>query len=175
MNIILCGLPTSGKTTTGKIIAKILHRQHVDTDDLIVQNYGNPSVTTCRQIYLCEGEDFFRRFENKQILALKQHKNCIISIGGGSLSYFDNDKILKSIGCLVYLKTRFPTLWKRICQRGVLSWLDPAHPQKDFYQLMKKRQSKLDEVADIIIDTANLTPHGVAKQILITSKIGYGK
>lgn len=97
MNITLCGLPMSGKSTIGMLIAEKLNRKFIDTDRLIENTYNltKNKKYTCRQIYFLEGEKVFRRLEDHQISSLKNTKNSIIAIGGGSLLNPDNIRILK--------------------------------------------------------------------------------
>lgn len=66
MNIILCGLPKSGKTTIGKHFAENMKWDFIDTDILIEKAYARSTHKkhTCRQIYFEEGEAFFRNIES---------------------------------------------------------------------------------------------------------------
>ena len=166
-NIIFCGLPASGKTSIGKLIAQKMLREHIDTDDLIVKDYKSTSIFNCKQIYLKEGEEFFRRKEREQILTLLNKEKCVISIGGGSLSSFDNDKTLKKIGYLVYLKTDLTLLWQRLQSRGLPSYLNAQSPQTDFEIKMQTRQKKLETSADLIIDTTHLNLQEIASDFLL--------
>ena len=175
MNLILCGLPASGKTTVGKIIATHLNWIHVDLDQLIIENYSNPTVSTCRQICLNEGETYFRFLENQQIAKLMPLKNSIISVGGGSLSHFDNDKCLKKIGCLVYLKADISILWNRVKERGGLSFITSSNPQKEFTQIMQHRQIKLDLIADLTVEIKDLNCEEIALVTLSKWREKYGQ
>ncbi len=116
MNLILCGLPKCGKTTLGKQLAKKLNRSFIDIDQLIENAYYfmKKKRATCRQIYLEEGEGFFRTIETMEITSLKGLENHVIALGGGGLNDFKNVEILKTIGQLVYLKSSPSLLLNRI-------------------------------------------------------------
>src|SRR5262245_26508820 len=72
-NIILCGLPASGKSTIGKMVAEAMEREFIDTDQLIEAAYTAKTgkQATCRQICHNHGEKYFRQLEDQQIAALK--------------------------------------------------------------------------------------------------------
>ena len=67
MNIILIGMPASGKTTVGKALAEKLSKSFVDTDDLIVEAAGKPIP----EIFAQSGEKAFREMESNVILISK--------------------------------------------------------------------------------------------------------
>ena len=64
-NIILIGMPGSGKTTVGKRIAETLNRDFIDTDEMIVKNVGKPIP----DIFANGGEKLFRKYEHEAVLA----------------------------------------------------------------------------------------------------------
>lgn len=171
MNIILCGLPMSGKSTIGKLVAEKLHWNFIDTDRLIENAYllKTEKKSTCRQIFLEEGEMLFRDLEKQQIASLKGSKGNIISLGGGSLGDPENRDVLKLIGKLVFLKTPLNMLWERLQRRGIPAYLidkDINDPEKVFYQLAQKRIPIYEKAADFIIDTAPLNEQEVVAAIL---------
>lgn len=153
MNIILCGLPMSGKTTLGLQLAKHLHLNFIDTDRLIENAFAaiHKSRLTCRQIFQQEGSSVFREFEKLQIASLIHKKDTVIAVGGGALVDPENVKILKQLGCLVYLKTPMNILWERIKQNGIPGYLDATNPEEAFYVLVKQRTPIYETHADITI------------------------
>lgn len=62
-NIVLVGMPGSGKTTIGKELAKKLGREFIDTDDVIKEQFGDIS-----EIFKVNGEQYFRKLERDVIL-----------------------------------------------------------------------------------------------------------
>lgn len=115
MNVILFGFKGCGKTHFGKLLAKELNYQFIDTDDIIIRSYAEESGQhlTPRAIYQSIGEAGFRLLEKKAISTLKMVKNTVIALGGGAVLSPDNVEILKKIGKLIYLETDIETIKKR--------------------------------------------------------------
>ena len=155
---------------------KKLDWDFIDTDRLIEKAYAAKTQKnyTCQQICIEEGELFFREREQQQIASLKQSEKTIIALGGGSL-FNDNAQRLKSIGCLIYLKTPIDILWKRILSRGIPAYLDPIHPEKAFYETAKRRHPLYENSTDFIIETGQLSVEEIRDKILIIKESSNGK
>jgi len=177
MNIILCGLPMSGKSTIGKLIAEKLNRTFIDTDRLIEKTYNmaKDKTYTCRQIYFLEGETVFRRLESHQIAALKNAKTSIIAVGGGSLINPENVRIIQGIGSLIYLKVSPDILWKRLSAKSLPTYLDRENPEKDFFNLAEKRCPTFEEEARFIIETDGLSEEQTAEAVIKLMEKSNGK
>ena len=175
MNIILCGLPKSGKTTLGKLLAEKLKWSFIDTDRLIENRYATQTNTSrsCREIYLYEGEKFFRTLEKEAILSLKEMNHAVIGTGGGSLCNIDNIKVLESIGILIYLKTSLEVIWDRLKNKELPSYLDTIDPKASFYTLAESRIPLYEKWATFHIDTHLLNKDRILNTIL--DKLQYGK
>ena len=175
MNIILCGLPKSGKTTLGKLLAERLNWPFIDTDRLIENRYASQTniKSSCREIYLHEGEKFFRALEKEAILSLERIKHTVIATGGGSLCDIDNIKVLESIGILIYLKTSLEVIWDRLKNKELPSYLHTTDPKASFYTLAESRIPLYEKWATFHIDTHLLTKDRILTTIL--EKLQYGK
>jgi len=169
MNIILCGLPMSGKTTIGKLLADKLKWHFADTDRLIENGYAAKTgkELSCRQIFVEEGDLFFRQLEKQQIASLKGLSGNIIAVGGGSLCNEENIRMLQLAGDLVYLKAPVKKLWERIQWRGVPAYLDPRDPEKAFLELAEKRMPLYEAAAKHIVETDGLSEEGVVATICL--------
>lgn len=68
MNIIICGMPASGKTTIGKKAAEKIAWDFIDTDQLIESVYASQTgrACSCNQIYMKEGEVFFATLKSNR-------------------------------------------------------------------------------------------------------------
>lgn len=77
-NIVLTGMPGSGKTTVGKIIAETLGLKFIDTDEIITEKYGNIS-----DIFKNYGEEYFRKIEKETVFGVSAQNGAVISTGGG--------------------------------------------------------------------------------------------
>lgn len=98
-NIILTGMPSSGKTTIGKLLADKTGKTFVDTDDEIVKKIGMdiPSY------FAKYGEAEFRRVESEVIKEISPKNSLIIATGGGAILNYDNIRRLKQNGKIYFL------------------------------------------------------------------------
>ena len=80
-NIALIGMPSSGKTTVGKIISEILGKTFVDIDVLIKEKAG----IEIPEIFEKYGERYFRSLESDVICKAAMLQNCVIATGGGAV------------------------------------------------------------------------------------------
>ncbi len=155
MNIILCGMPKSGKTTIGKKLAKNLGWDFIDTDQLIVNAYGG----SCRELFQAHGELKFREMEKEQIKTLNVERT-VISLGGGALA--ENATHLQSLGLVVYLKVPLKILWSRNCLKGIPAF---ATSEETFKELEEKRSPIYEKYAELHIDAYQLSTKEVIKII----------
>lgn len=99
-NIVLTGMPGSGKSTIGKLLAKVLSMNFVDTDAAIVQEFGG-SIPEIFQKY---GEGFFRDLESRVIKDLcGSITGTIIATGGGTILRPENIQNLKYNGRIFFI------------------------------------------------------------------------
>ena len=80
-NLVITGMPGSGKTTVGRLCASALKREMIDTDDVVVARAGKPIP----QIFAEEGEAAFRALESEVIAELGKRSGLVISTGGGAV------------------------------------------------------------------------------------------
>ena len=144
-NIILIGMPTSGKSTVGVIAAKILGLNFIDTDLVIQQREGK---------LLCEiidnyGIEGFLKCEENAILSL-QETGALIATGGSVVYSEAAMRHLKQDGIIVYLKVDQNELFKRlhnVKERGVV-----LRPNETIEEMYRERCILYKKYADIIID-----------------------
>ena len=98
-NIVLIGMPSCGKTTVGKELAKLTKKEFIDTDALIEEKI-EMSIAEFFKIY---GEKEFRRVETEIIKQIGKKQNLIISTGGGVVLKKENVDALKQNGKLFFL------------------------------------------------------------------------
>lgn len=94
MKIFLIGFMGSGKSTIGLELASQLGYSFIDLDELIEEK----KERTIKEIFVFEGEDKFRKFENKLLKDLKNKDNIVFSIGGTTPCYLNNMDVMNSIG-----------------------------------------------------------------------------
>ena len=97
-NIVLTGMPGSGKTTVGKIIASVTGRKFIDTDEIIVSKHGE--ITGIFEKY---GEKTFRDMESEAIREAGRNCGCVIATGGGAVLREENVAELKINGKIFFI------------------------------------------------------------------------
>ena len=108
--IFLIGFMGSGKSSTGKKLANLLHFDFFDTDTEIERITGK----TISQIFATDGEDFFREKEREIIAGLSQKDNVVVSTGGGTPCFFDNMQLMNQTGLTIYLHANPKMLKQRL-------------------------------------------------------------
>ena len=98
-NIVLIGMPASGKTTVGRILEKKLRRKAYDSDKLIEK----AEKRTISDIFQSEGEAAFRNMEADMIRSLSEKNGIVISTGGGAPLREENVDNLKKNGRLYFI------------------------------------------------------------------------
>ena len=98
LNIILIGMPASGKSTIARAVCQITGQNLIDTDELIVEKYGNIS-----EIFKNKGEEYFRNAETQIIKEVAKQTGVVISTGGGAVLKKENVNSLKQNGLFYFL------------------------------------------------------------------------
>lgn len=149
-NIILIGMPASGKSTVGVVLAKRLGYEFIDTD-LLIQKQENALL---REIIAEKGEDGFLVIEDQVNADVEADQSVIAP--GGSVVYCENAmKHYKEIGTVVYLQTSYQTIKERIGdpkKRGVV--LREGQTLEDLFE---ERRVLFEKYADITISEDGLT------------------
>jgi shikimate dehydrogenase len=105
-NVVLLGMPSSGKTTVGKALSQLMGREFIDTDDEIIKKAG----MSIPEIFATKGESAFRDIETDVIKEVSTQNGKVISLGGGAVLREENVLSLKQNGVLVYLNRPFEML-----------------------------------------------------------------
>lgn len=98
-NIVLIGMPSSGKSTIALKLSNLLNRDYFDSDSLIEEEIG----MKIKDFLSKENEIEFRDIESNVISSLSMKNNLIISTGGGVIKRYDNIKKLKRNGILIFI------------------------------------------------------------------------
>lgn len=157
-NIVLIGMPGSGKSTAGVILAKKTARAFVDTD-VLIQTAENQ---TLQQIVDQKGHAELRKIEEALLLGLKI-KNHVIATGGSAVYSDAAMAHLKSDGIIVFLDADLATLEQRVgdfSARGIAK-----RPEQSFAQLYAERLGLYQKHADMIVSCAGIAQETVGDQI----------
>lgn len=157
MNIILCGFMGSGKTTVGMELAKIMGRKFVDTDDMIEKEQG----IAIKAIFAVHGEDYFRDLEWECCKKISDLKNCVVSTGGGAITFDRNVDALKNGGKIVFLDADFDVICQRIGNSKTRPLFQDKAKAKALYD---ERKAKYMSAADYVID-GNMSARKTAMEI----------
>ena len=98
-NIVLIGMMGSGKTTVGRLAARRLGREFVDTDQYIEAAQGR----SIPDIFAAEGEDFFRERERDAAEELARREGLVIACGGGLPTRREAIAPLKKTGVVFWI------------------------------------------------------------------------
>ncbi len=98
-NVVLIGMPSSGKSTVAKILAKKTGRKAFDSDVKIVQD----RLESISEIFSSKGESVFRAYEKEAIKELSKMQGAIIATGGGAILDAENVEALKSNGKIFFI------------------------------------------------------------------------
>ena len=99
-NIVLIGMPGSGKTTIGKIVADITDKTFVDSDEEFEKNFGISPATAIQTL----GEERFREMECEIIDKLGKHTGSVIATGGGVVTRKENYAPLHQNGIIFFIE-----------------------------------------------------------------------
>jgi len=155
--LYLTGFMTSGKSTIGPILANVIGWTFKDLDREIEGIEGKPVV----DIFSEKGEKYFRDIEHKLLIEYSDHKDLVLSLGGGTIVSKRNLELLKRTGKVVYLKSSPEMIYKRIknkIDRPIFRDLvlsDSAKPS-DFInriEMLLEEREPYYTSADFFIDT----------------------
>ena len=138
-NVILIGMPGSGKTTVAMVLAEKLRRPVLDSDAAVEETAGIPIP----EIFEREGEAGFRRRETAALAELGKRGSIILATGGGSVTRPENYDLLRQNGTILWLQrdiTKLPTDGRPISQ------------SRDLSGLLRERTPAYTRFADYIID-----------------------
>jgi len=158
-NIVLIGMPGSGKSTVGVILAKLTSRSFVDSDVLIQTKQG----TSLQNIVDRHGYLALRAIEEKILLAL-DCRSHVIATGGSAVYSRSAMEHLKSYGIVVFLNVDLDTLLSRVHDfetRGLAK-----RPNQSVSDLFEERASLYRQYADITIDCVGFSHEDVCARII---------
>ena len=148
-NLFLVGMPGSGKSTLGRLLAKRLEKQFYDTDAELERRLG----VTIPVIFELEGEPGFREREAVIIGEFVTYANVILATGGGAILLPPNRTALKQNGTVLYLHATPDTLWERTRRSKHRPLLQAADPQARLNELYAFRDPVYREVADLVVES----------------------
>lgn len=108
-NVFLIGPMGAGKSTIGRQLAQMLNMDFLDSDAVIEERAG----ADIDWIFDVEGEQGFRKREEKILNELTQSQGLVLSTGGGAVLSKDSRNVLSARGIVVYLQTSVDKQFER--------------------------------------------------------------
>ena len=158
-NLILIGMPASGKSTVGIILAKVIGYDFIDSD-LLIQRRERMRLP---EIIQNKGVDGFIEVENEVNSSIEASR-CVISTGGSAVYGEEAMQHFREIGAVIYLQVDFEVIRKRlhnIKRRGVV--LRDGQTLRDLYD---ERCALYEKYADMVVREADGEIEDVVAEII---------
>ncbi len=167
MNLILCGMMGSGKTTVGMKIAQRTGKSFVDTDALIEERHGKIS-----DIFSRFGEGYFRDLESEIAKELCMQDGLIISTGGGLVLRKENVDALRQNGKIVFLRASLETLSNRLSADSTRPLLQSESEDVTarIAKLLAERTPVYEGAANYAVDVDKKSVDEIANEIINLTK-----
>lgn len=161
-NIYLVGMPSSGKSTFGKLLANELEYVFVDLDQLITDD----QQMTIPEIFSAYGEPHFREVESRLLKGIPADSRRLIATGGGAPCFFDNLDFIRRSGLSIFVDVPVDELAARIRRharddRPLLSGLSDL--EAELRQKLEHRRPFYSQ-ADLTI-TPDIDPGTLARSL----------
>ena len=167
-NIFITGFSGSGKTTVGRIAARLLGWAFVDLDDEIEQTAG----LAIEEIFARYGEAHFRRLERERLAAACERDMQVVSTGGGIVADWRNRRAMERAGAVVCLEAQPETLFARVerqaredAEASARPMLFAADALARIRSLKARRQFAYTH-ARLIVHTDDLSPEQAAMEVV---------
>lgn len=160
-NIFLVGMMGAGKSTVGRHLAKSLGKEFVDCDHELEEHTG----ASISLIFEIEGEDGFRKREQKMLEELSARENIVLATGGGVVNAPENRSRLRERGYTVFLDAPLDLLMERTSRDRNRPLLDTDNREASLKALLETRNPLYLDVADLVVKTDRRSPRSVARDI----------
>ncbi len=160
-NVVLVGMPGSGKSAVGRQVAAWLGWPFLDTDDIVARRAGRPIP----EIFAHDGEAAFRRIEREAVREAARKRPAVIATGGGVVTDPRNMDALRDGGMIVGLVADADVLLERLGADGGDRPLLVPDPPARLEALLAERAPRYAE-ADLVLDATR--PADQLAQAIIT-------
>ena len=159
-NIYLTGFMGAGKTTVGRVLARVLSRRFVDMDKRLSMGFGLPLV----EVFARHGEAAFREAETALLAKLAGRDRLVVATGGGLPIDPRNRQSMRSSGRIVHLAAGLETCRQRMTGRE--SAVRPLWPDDAGTARLFEARQKAYADCDLTAEVDGFLPEGAAAMIL---------
>jgi shikimate kinase len=146
-NLVLIGMPGSGKSFIGKKLADKLGMAFIDTDEMVAAAEGK----SISEIFAQRGEEYFRSCESRAAENAAEGENTVIATGGGLVLREENVKALKKSGIFIYIDRPVELILRGTDMSGRPLL---ANDRQRIYSLYEKRAKLYEKYADIRVQNS---------------------
>lgn len=161
-NVVLIGFMGTGKSAIGRVVAKLLNYQFVDTDQMVEEVTG----LSINQIFRKYGEVRFRSEEALAVNKLADKHNLVIATGGGATLNPQSVETLKKTGVFVLLTATPEVILERVSRKNTRPLLAKGKTLDSINNLIAERGESYTKCADITIDTSGRDIEESAEKIV---------
>jgi shikimate kinase len=163
-HVVLVGMMGSGKTTTGRHLAKVLGRSFVDADEAFVGRFGR----TVAEVFATDGEPGFRALESELLAALLDVTDPLVIAAGGGVVVTEGNRALlaRPDVHVVYLEASPGFLASRARARAHRPLLAGGDVADTLERLHGERHAWYLEVADDVVDVSDFATASTPKRAL---------
>lgn len=157
---MVAGFMCSGKTTVGKLVARLTGRRFVDTDALVEER----AASTVAGVFERGGEGAFRKLERSVVSEVARHRDTVIALGGGAVLDPANVEDCARGGVVYYLEVSPEQVVRRRGPAGarpLLEGLDAPGVER----LMSSRLPTYLDAADVVVHVGERSPEDIAAAI----------
>ena len=147
-NICIIGLMGSGKSIIGKDLSKYLNFKFYDTDKEIELS----TKKSINEIFEEYGELYFRKLEEKICIKLLNQNNCVISLGGGSITNKEIRKSIRQNSYAIYLQVKLNNLVTRLKSSKKRPLLNKNESKIEVLKNLYEDRKKFYEKADFVVN-----------------------
>lgn len=162
--IFLCGFMSSGKTTLGKRLANRLSLPFYDTDQLLIEKNN----MTVQEIFAKGGESLFRDLEHEIAKGVCTLGPCVVSTGGGMLTFERNAELLAAHGMIICIERPFEDCYQSLSRQPDRP-LFKNHTKDEVEQIYHEREAKYLAYASYVIKNDG-SPEDAVERILTLLK-----
>ncbi len=162
-NLVLIGFMGTGKSTVGRLCARKLHREFMDSDEHIERREG----CSVADLFVSRGEAVFREIERNVIRDLSAGTGRVIATGGGAVIDPENVAALRKSGWTVWLRAMPDAIIARVGNgqsRPLLA--GNSQPLLRIEEMLRQRMAGYEQASDHQINTDRMMPDEIAEKII---------